>query len=54
VSETVKGRCGFCGLGIYVNKERREILHEMPPCEEFLKEEDPATFLERSRKKREN
>jgi hypothetical protein len=48
----IKFKCPFCQRDVVVpNEGRSGILHEMPMCEEFMKDEDPLEFVERCRKK---
>jgi hypothetical protein len=48
---TIRFKCPFCGKEVHAGGVERSVLHEMPACEEFLKDESPDVFLRRCRER---
>jgi hypothetical protein len=45
-------KCPFCSAEVRVRGPEREVLHALPACEEFKKDEPPDVFLRRCRERK--
>jgi len=50
VGEELPTACPFCGGKLAVSLEPPSVLHALPPCREFMRDEPPQVFLKRVRK----
>lgn len=51
VSPTFEFKCPFCDKAVVAGGPAANILHELPACAEFLKNEEPDVFLRRCRER---